>query len=57
MIKAQILFDRLWNDYIDQNPEVKRVYDLLISEGEIIENDHIAFRTWDDPRISIDILG
>jgi len=57
MIKAQKLFDRLWHDYISQNPEAKRVYDLLVSEGETVENDHIAFRTWDDPRIGIDVLA
>jgi len=57
MIKAQKIFDRLWHDYINQNPEAKRVYDLLINEGETVVNDHIAFRTYDDPRISIDILA
>lgn len=57
MKKAQKLFDKLWNDYISQNPEAKRVYDLLVSEGETVVNDHIAFRTYDDPRISIDVLA
>lgn len=57
MKKAQRLFEKLWNDYISQNPEAKRVYDLLVSEGETVVNDHIAFRTYDDPRISIDILA
>ncbi len=33
------------------------MYDLLISKGETVVNDHIAFRTFDDPRISIDILS
>jgi hypothetical protein len=56
MEKAQNLFDRLWKDYINQNPEAKRVYDLLTSEGERVVNDHIAFRTYDDPRIGIDVL-
>ena len=57
MEKAQKLFDRLWDKYISQNPEAKRVYDLLVSEGETVVNDHIAFRTFDDPRISIDLLA
>ena len=57
MIKAQQLFDQLWNDYISQNPEAKRVYDLLVNKGETVVNDHIAFRTFDDPRISIDVLS
>ena len=57
MKKAQKLFDRLWKDYIEQNPEAKRVYDLLSGEGETVVNDHITFRTYDDPRISIDVLA
>lgn len=57
MKKAQKLFDKLWQDYISQNPEAKRVYDLLITEGETVLNDHIAIRTYDDPRISIDVLA
>ena len=57
MIQAQKIFDQLWSDYINQNPEAKRVYDLLISEGETVVNDHIALRTFDDPRISIDVLA
>ena len=57
MKKAQTLFDRLWKDYINQNPEANRVYNLLVDEGETVVNDHIAFRTFDDPRISIDVLA
>jgi hypothetical protein len=57
MKKAQRLFDRLWDDYIGQNPEAKKVYDLLVSEGETVVNDHIAFRTFDDPRVGIDVLA
>ncbi|MEJ2594947.1 MAG: DUF1338 family protein, partial [bacterium] len=56
MDKAQKLFDRLWDDYLVQNPDVKRVYDLLTGEGETVVNDHIAFRTFDDPRIGIEVL-
>jgi hypothetical protein len=50
-------FDRLWSDYIAQNPHAKRVYDLLINEGETILNDHIAFRTFDHPSINIDVMA
>lgn len=57
MEAAQHLFDILWNDYINQNPDVKRVYDLFTAEGERVVNDHIAFRTYDDPRINIDVLA
>jgi hypothetical protein len=57
MEKAQNIFDRLWKDYLTQNPEVRHVYELLTSEGETVVNDHIAFRTFDDPRVNIDVLA
>ena len=54
---AQEIFNKLWVDYIAQNPEAKRVYDSIINEGETIENDHIAFRTFFDTRINVDVLA
>lgn len=57
MDAAQILFDQIWNDYIKQNPEVEHIYDLFVDQGERVSNDHIAFRTFNDPRVNIDILS
>jgi len=51
------IFNRLWIDYINQNPSAHRVYDLFTTSGEKVINDHIAFRTFDDPRINIDVLS
>jgi hypothetical protein len=56
-MKYQAIFERLWQDYIAQNPASKRVYDLLIREGENVVNDHIAFRTFNHPLIGIDVLA
>ncbi len=56
MNSAQI-FDRLWKDYTTQNPSVQSVYDLFVAHGETVENDHIAFRTFDDPRVNIEVLS
>lgn len=56
-MEAQQVFDRLWADYISQNPAAKRVYDLFTAEGETVYNDHIAFRTFNDPRINIDVMS
>jgi len=53
----QEIFSHLWNDYLNQNPETKKVYDLFLSEGEEVVNDHIAFRTFDHPKVSIDVLA
>jgi hypothetical protein len=51
------IFRKLWETYTSQNPAVQQVHDLFISEGEKVVNDHIAFRTYDDPRIGIDALA
>ncbi|HPT14729.1 MAG TPA: DUF1338 domain-containing protein [Bacteroidales bacterium] len=51
------IFDKLWTDYTSQNPEAKKVYDCFTAEGETVENDHIAFRTFHDPRINVDVLA
>jgi hypothetical protein len=51
------VFDRLWKDYADQNPSVNKIYKLLTDEGEIIDNDHIAFRTLNFPRINIEVVA
>jgi len=53
----QEIFKHLWEDYLLQNPETKKVYDLFKSEGEEVINDHIAFRTFDHPKVSIDVLA
>jgi hypothetical protein len=51
------LFSRLWKDYTRQNPFTLEVYNLLTAEGETVVNDHVAFRTFAHPSISIDILA
>lgn len=56
-MEASQIFEKLWTDYIVQNPEAKRVYDCFVTEGETVENDHIAFRTFYDPRINVDVLA
>lgn len=51
------LFKSLWQQYIVESPDSKRIYDLISNTGEMITNDHIAFRTFDDPRINLNVLG
>lgn len=51
------IFLRLWSDYITLNPEVGDVYNAFASYGETIVNDHIAFRTFDHPRLGINKLS
>jgi hypothetical protein len=56
-MKPDYIFEKLWEIYTSQNPAVQQVHDLFIKEGERVVNDHIAFRTFDDPRIGIDVLA
>lgn len=56
-MQAKEIFNRLWNDYTIQNPEAKRVYEAFVGEGEIVENDHIAFRTFYHPHLNVDVLA
>ncbi len=57
MDTAKIIFERLWKDYLRQNPEAKKIFDILTAEGEQVQNDHIAFRTFDHHGIDIDVLA
>jgi hypothetical protein len=50
------LFTRLWEKYTQQNPSVLKIYASFTSLGEFINNDHIAFRTFNDSRLDITVL-
>ncbi len=56
-MKAQEIFEKLWADYTGQNPEALEIYNSFVAEGEKVENDHIAFRTFFDTRINVDVLA
>ena len=51
------LLDLLWKDYIETNPPALRIHDLFTSKGDKVVNDHIAFRTFDHPKIDIDVIA
>lgn len=51
------LFDKLWEQYVRSNPHAQAIHDLLAERGETIQNDHVAFRTFDDPRVNVDVLS
>ncbi len=53
----QSLFATLWQDYINRNPHASRVHQLFNDEGEKITNDHVAFRTFNHPKINVDKLA
>jgi hypothetical protein len=51
------LFDRFWLPYTVQNPSAKRIFDLFTHQGETILHDHIALRTFNDPRVNMDVIA
>lgn len=51
------IYNRLWEDYTTQNPSVEKIYNLFLNEGETINHDHIAFRSFNDPRVNIDVIA
>ena len=51
------LFDQLWKEYTDRTPSAKKVKELFEAQGNTIYNDHVAFRTFDDSRVNIDVLS
>ncbi|MBN2891673.1 MAG: DUF1338 domain-containing protein [Bacteroidales bacterium] len=57
MNKANDIFDKLWTIYTEQNPQAKHIHELFVERGENVINDHIAFRTFDDSRIDIEVLA
>ncbi|MCX6231103.1 MAG: DUF1338 domain-containing protein [Bacteroidetes bacterium] len=56
-MEYKAIFNKLWEGYINDNPHAKKIYDLFEADGESVINDHIAFRTFNDTRINIDILA
>jgi hypothetical protein len=57
MSSLSMLFDKLWEEYVQANPHAQSIHDLLADRGESIHNDHVAFRTFNDPRINVDVLS
>lgn len=51
------LLDRLWTDYVAVNPQAGQIHALLRGRGEVVDNDHIALRTFDDPRVDLEVLA
>jgi hypothetical protein len=51
------LLDKMWKDYVAINPLAQGVYNLLSQDNEKILNDHIALRTFNHPRLTIDVLA
>src|ERR1019366_8578563 len=51
------LLDRLWRDYASLNHQARMIHSLLGQAGEVVVNDHIALRTFDDPRVGLEVMA
>ncbi len=51
------LLDKMWKDYVAINPLAQKVYNLFTTRGDIVLNDHIALRTFNHPRVSVDVIA
>lgn len=56
-MKAESIFEKLWKQYTAENPGAGQIHQLFVDKGERVVNDHVAFRTFDDPRVTIDVLA
>ena len=56
MTKLNVFFERLWQQYSSICPQALAIHSLFASEGEQLVNDHVAFRTFANSKISIDHL-
>ncbi len=56
-METKMIFERFWKRFSSENPHAKRIYDLFSARGETVVHDHIALRTFDDPRMNIDVIS
>lgn len=57
MLKVKDILDFMWKDYITMNPQALRVYKLFLEQGERVENDHIALRTFRRGSLGLESLA
>lgn len=55
--KLNSLLEKMWSDYCQMNPQANQIFNFLVAEGETIENDHIALRTFQHKKLGIQSLA
>lgn len=51
------VFEKIWSQYSDLNPQAKKIHKLLSDKGEKILNDHVAYRSVNLPGFGIQALA
>lgn len=57
MSNLQNLLDAMWADYTKLNPQAQKIVDLIEKRGDKVVNDHIALRTFNLPKVSVDVIA
>lgn len=52
----QLLF-QMWQDYCQLNPAAAEIHRLFVNHGETVNNDHIALRTFNHPKLGLAALA
>lgn len=55
-MELKTLLEEMWRDYSTLNPAAKSIHDLLVRQGEVVLNDHVAYRTYRHPKIGLERL-
>lgn len=56
-METAVLFTKLWDEYTKITPSAQKINDLFTVEDKEFHNDHIALRTFNDPRVCIDVVA
>ena len=56
-MKAAAIFESLWDHYSSENPSVGQIHRLFSRGDRPVINDHVAFRTFNDERVNIEVLA
>lgn len=51
------LLRKLWADYSSMNPQAEAIHKALEARVEKVVNDHIAFRTFNIPKVGIEVMA
>lgn len=57
MEKHKQLLETLWGQYATMTPSAPAIQKIFLDRGEQVYNDHIAIRTFCDPRVNIDVMA
>lgn len=52
-MEREVWFENMWRDYQEIAPNVSKIKSLIESAGNTVQNDHIAFRTYNIAPINI----